>query len=355
MNQVKNVFGGLIAGIVMIVIGLILLFWNEGNNVRNIKTVNEIRNIAIDVDSKNILPENDGKLVAASGELEIISGQITDSQFGVSVISTILEREVEVYQWEEEKKTEDEENTYSYTQKWSDKVINSSSFTEKEGHTNPNRFPYEKKDIYARNVKLGNYQLSEYQIIRMNDNAVYGNLSAYRLPYGYKIVDKYITNSQDINNPKIGDVRISFTYNSSLVGSILAMQDGNYLIDYISEEGKTINKIEPSIKNAEQMINEIEKSNETLKWILRIFGTVFEIFGIAFAFVPISKMASFIPLFGGVIGKAVMLFALLAGFAISLTVIALAWLAYRPIIAISLLAAVTGLIVLIVLLVRKKK
>ena len=95
-------------------------------------------------------------------------------EVGKFVISQVIQ---------EEKKTEDEENTYSYTQKCSDKVINSYSFTEKEGHTNPNRFPYEKKDIYARNVKLGNYQLSEYQIIRMNDKAVYGykSFSAIRL------------------------------------------------------------------------------------------------------------------------------------------------------------------------------
>ena len=42
MEKIKNSFSGVILGIIFIIIGTVLLWWNEGNNVNNIKTTDEL-------------------------------------------------------------------------------------------------------------------------------------------------------------------------------------------------------------------------------------------------------------------------------------------------------------------------
>ena len=59
---------------------------------------------------------------------------------------------------------------------------------------------------------------------------------------------------------------------------------------------------------------------------------------------PATYLASFVPLLGGLVGWALSLVALGAALAHALSVIALAWLAHRPAIALALLAAVAGLL-----------
>ena len=41
MKSKKNPFSGVIGGIVLLVLGTGLLWWNEGNNVKNLQSVNE--------------------------------------------------------------------------------------------------------------------------------------------------------------------------------------------------------------------------------------------------------------------------------------------------------------------------
>ena len=49
MKRVGNAFKGILGGFVIILIGIVLLWWNEGNNVRNLKTTAEMDKVVIDV------------------------------------------------------------------------------------------------------------------------------------------------------------------------------------------------------------------------------------------------------------------------------------------------------------------
>ena len=118
MKRIGNSFKGILGGIVVIIIGVCLLWWNEGNNVKNLKTTAEMDKTVIDVKSDSIDSKNDGKLIATSGKL-INEKELTDSKFGVTVKTPILKRLVEVYQWDEESHTDDDgDTTYSYEKKW---------------------------------------------------------------------------------------------------------------------------------------------------------------------------------------------------------------------------------------------
>ena len=62
MKRIGNAFKGVLGGLVLIVIGVILLWWNEGNNVKNIKTTDEMKASYVDVTSEMIDSTNEGMI-----------------------------------------------------------------------------------------------------------------------------------------------------------------------------------------------------------------------------------------------------------------------------------------------------
>ena len=74
--------------------------------------------------------------------------------------------------------------------------------------------------------------------------------------------------------------------------------------------------------------------------------------GIAFVLKPLSVLADIIPIFGSFVGGVTGLIAFLAAAGISLAVIAISWVTFRPVLGITLLAL--G-VVCFVLIVKKLK
>ena len=54
MKKIGNSFKGILGGLVAIVLGAVLLWWNEGNNVKNLKTTAEMSKTVINVSSDKI-------------------------------------------------------------------------------------------------------------------------------------------------------------------------------------------------------------------------------------------------------------------------------------------------------------
>ena len=126
----KKKGNSLLGGIIILIIGIGLLWWNEGNNVKNIQSVNEGLKNYTDVSSEKIDAAYDNKLIATNGKLEV-TGTITDDEFAVSTNSAVLFRKVEMYQWKEDC----DDNNCNYEKVWDDDIIDSSNF-EKSGHEN---------------------------------------------------------------------------------------------------------------------------------------------------------------------------------------------------------------------------
>ena len=132
-----GLFAGVFFGLILVIVGTVLLWWNEGNNVRNIKTTDEIEKTVVEIASKSDCKEYEDKLVATGGKFTVKDKELTDSTFNVSVHTAALSRIVEIYQWEEESETDDDGNTtYSYKKVWHEGLIDSSDF-HRSGHDNP--------------------------------------------------------------------------------------------------------------------------------------------------------------------------------------------------------------------------
>ena len=353
MKKIGQSFGGIVGGLIFIVIAVILLWWNEGNNVRNLKTTSEMSKTYIDISSDSINPNNEGKLVATYGKL-LNEEELFDTLFDVKVVTPLLKRVVEVYQWKEESETDEDGEKYNYTKVWSSELIDSGSFHE-SNHINPTTKPYQDEEFTSTNVKVGAFDLSVDQIKSLSTKGTVSEFNQEKISeLDYTIYGSYLTNSANLNSPQIGDVRISFEYNNSTDVSILAVQTGNTFTDFVSSSEKRINRVMDGVHSGAEMIDVIKTENRMLKWMLRIVGIILCIGGFSAILKPISTITGFIPIVGNAVGAVVFVVSLLCGLALSLIVIAIAWIRFRPLLGIGLLVVALILVFLLVTKLKKK-
>ncbi len=355
MKRIGNSFKGIFGGFIAILIGIVLLWWNEGNNVKNLKTTAEMDKSYIDVSSESIDSSNEGKLIATSGKL-INEQELTDSMFDVTIKTPIMKRVVEIYQWVEESDTDEDGNTtYSYKKEWSSDIINSNNFHQ-TGHTNPQQKLYEDDEYTSNEVRVGAFVLTNDQVRSLSTNGTFTSFNQEKVTeLNLTIYGNYLTNSSNLSNPEVGDMRISFVYNNSSDISVLAVQSGNTFTNFVSKAGKTINRVMDGIHNGKDMINTIKHENKVLKWILRAVGILACVIGFATILKPISAITSYVPLLGGLVGSAVGLVSFILGLCLGLIIIALSWVVYRPLLGIGLLIVVAALIVFLIKRGKKSK
>lgn len=340
MNKKKSSFGG---GLVVLLIGIMLLWWNEGNNVRNLQSVSEgIKNYT-DVKSNKIDSKYDGKLVATSGKITF-EVPASDSEFGVTSNSAVLKRTVEMYQWQEECETDDNDNkNCTYKKLWSEDIIDSSEF-EKSGHDNPTSMLYDSEKFYGYNVKLGAFEMTSNLLEKLSTKNQVKSLSEeVATSHGMSIDKVYYTNVSE-EEPEIGNLRISFYKNDSQYVSVLAMQSDNHFKVYKTKKGKDFFNLYEEEYNGADMFQIISKQNNFGKWLLRIVGILCVIMGIGSLFNPIENLAKKVPILGNIVGAATGTVSFVLGLAISLLVIAIAWFRFRPVLSIILIAVIIGLI-----------
>ena len=350
-NDKKNPLSGIIAGIMLLVIGTVVLWLNEGDYVANCKAVKDVSENVINISSENVDSSNNGKLVCLNGDFKILDENVEDPMLLIGTNTAKLSRIVEVYQWEE---SEDSKQNYTYDKKWSEDLIDSSNFHD-SGYSNPSSKAYENENYYASEVKVGAFKLSNEQLKELETDEKLTIDSSKVLPENYKINDIYITNSKDINNPEIGDIRIHYEYNNYKDATILAVQQNDSFINFVSDNGKNTNRVDEGKMNSDEVIQKITEENNALKWTLRIIGTLAVILGYISIIGPISKLATFIPFLGGIVSTVLDLIAALVGLIHSIIVIAIAWFLFRPVLSIILIIVVILIIFIIRWLIKHKK
>ena len=164
-------FKGIVIGILLLIAGTALLWWNEGNFVATGDALNEAHAISSELgDITTLDPSKNGQLVHATGPVET-KDMLTDPAFDFSVNAIRLERTVEFFQWVENsssqkvKKTgggEETVTTYSYKQEWVKLPVNSSQFHEPKARKLRKNFILANMENFkaqAENVSFGAYRL----------------------------------------------------------------------------------------------------------------------------------------------------------------------------------------------------
>ena len=351
---------GVIVGLALFIAGFPVLFWNEGNSVKTAKAIDEGEGACISVDSNaSIDAENEGKLVHMSGKADT-QAVLSDATFGVSATAIRLKREVEMYQWIEESQTTEKKKmggsvekttTYTYKKDWVSHAIDSSGFKE-SGHDNPGAMEFESEEYQASDVSFGAFKLSEKQIGKI------GSTRAFAITNGFvcalpRVQVKgntiYVPNAETRNNEKnnrdvmsqvrIGDMRVTFRVVYPHDISLIAKQRGDTFVDYTAKNGKKLNYLTDGVEDAAAMFSTARTNNAIFTWLIRVAGFLLMFFGFSMIFKPLSVLADVLPILGDFVEMGVGLVAGLIALICSLVTIAIAWLFYRPVLGIILLAA----------------
>jgi Transmembrane protein 43 len=347
-SRLGKAFTGIVVGLVLIVMGIGLLLWNEGRAVKAFKTLKEGQGLVIDVASDAVDSANNGKLVHISAAA-VSDETLVDEDFGVSASAIRLRRDVEMFQWKENKTSETRKKlgggeetvtTYTYMKAWSNMLNDTANFQEPSGHENPSEFPYSSMTLDAERVAAGAFYLSPDLISQLSD---FKHLPVRDEPEGSQWPEGARTDKSGIYlganpaQPQVGDARIKFSVVEQGPVSVVAAQNGDTFADYQTKVGGAIDMIVPGNVPAQQMFEDAISNNVLLTWILRLVGFILIWIGFGLLFAPLSVLADIFPLFGSLVGAATGLIAFLLALAVALAVIAIAWVVFRPLLGVALL------------------
>ena len=410
-SRLGNSLKGILAGLVIFVLAFPVLFWNEGRTVHRAKALAEGESVCEES------PETpdvalDGKLVHVTAEA-VSDETLADDLFPVSVTGIRLRRVVEMYQWQEDSKSETKKNlggstdtvtTYTYHKRWLDRAEDSSGFQE-AGHDNP-PMPIDDAEVQASAVRLGGFELSDavvggiggekalafdpgeggFQPPFPAETAVIGGVVYLRPGLRRPAQDEGKTpptnaapeTAADVTAatnaapesaaavvatnaapsaavpsfataPEIGDVRVSFRYVPNHTVSVVAKQTGSGLGAFQTKNGPVL-LVSDGAKTAEEMFAAAKSANKMIAWLIRLGGFLMMLFGVRMVLGPLEVLADVVPFIGRIVGFGTGLVAAIVAIPCTLVTIAIAWIAYRPVLGIALLI---GAVASVVLLVRR--
>ena len=337
-KRLGNSLGGIVTGLLLFVAGTVLIWWNEGRAVKTTKMLKEAQGQVVELpDISTVDPAFEGKLIHATGFANT-TDSLYDSQFNVGVRAIALSREAEYYQWVEHSHSETKDKiggaqetttTYTYDLQWVSEPVASAEFHD-PSYRNENtvKANVEDQTLYAQDVSFGAYKLNPSQISSISGDVpvlVDGNSNVI-----------YIGDNP--SKPDVGDVRITFTKVMPAQVSIVASVTGNTFQPFKAKSGKTFSALRMGEVSQEEIFEDAHATNKLLLWVFRILGFFLVMTGLKSIFSILETLLKVLPFLANIVGWGVGLVCGLVAFVWTLVVAAIAWVAYRPVVAIVLLA-----------------
>ncbi|RAO77205.1 hypothetical protein CA260_04765 [Dyella jiangningensis] len=178
-----------------------------------------------------------GYLVRVAGPVKVVEAPF-DPEFGQHAAVPVLIRHVEMFQWREVRVGGD----VHYELDWVDRPVDSSRFAQPSGHGNPEHFPVLGKQFDAGQVRVGGYVLSPAllhalpgsDVLTPDMKAVPPNLAA-----SFSLNDRYLTTSAKPEQPRLGDLRVSWETVPAQEVTVFAQVDGDHLVPAVhAADGK---------------------------------------------------------------------------------------------------------------------
>ncbi len=350
-SRIGGAFAGVLVGVIMIVVCVGVLAWNENRAVRTERALNEGAGLVATVASTAIDPANEGRLVHATGETTVTE-PLVDEEFGVTATGVRLVRQPEMYQWREDTKSEtrqklgggeDTVTTYDYVRVWSSSAIDSSAFERPQGHENP-EFEIEAASITAQDARLGAFELNDDIIeqiggaraVRLDETQQQGVTDT--VGEGVIVSPTTLYLGEHPEAPEIGDVRVSYEVTPTSEISVVAAQSGDGFAPYRARNGEPVLLVADGAVAASEMFASAQDANRMILWIVRAAGIVFLIVGFGLILNPLKVLADVVPLFGSIVGMGTGLIAFVLGTLVGTVTIAVAWFAVRPLLSLVILA-----------------
>ena len=403
-SRLGGAFKGVLIGLIIFIIGFPVLWNNEHDAVRNTNALNELQKVTIDVGKPEIQAENEGKPVFMTGPAAT-QDVLTDPIFGISENAIRLSREVEIYQYVEQQHSETKKKmgggtetvtTYTYEPAWVQAPIDSNTFENPDARTtcrNVGIMRFQDDELMAANVSFGAFKFGPEIIAKIGGSKGYTLAPDFQLPQqlkvlGARIEGEYVivpytapatTTANAINQAvnavagtgdanaagqaianavvpqpvtQIGDLRVKFAITKPHDVSLIAVQKGDTFTDYTAKNGKKQFLFRDGTHTATDLFEAKAASNKMKRWFFRAIGFILMYIGMGMVFRPLSVLADVIPFIGTIVGKGTSFVAFIIAAICSLVTIAIAWITYRPILAISLLVVAGACVFLFI---SKKK
>lgn len=369
-ERIKQSVLGVLIGFILVLGGVVLLFWNEGRAVTTARSLAEGASVVVSVPSTAIDPANDGKLIHVSGTVTT-DEMLTDEEFGIAVTGIRLVRTAEMYQWhentsEETKKTfgggEETVTTYSYSTGWSDEPIDSSRFEQPAGHDNP-WMEFKSDAFQVSEARLDAFvldatvldEVSGGEALKLSSTQQREIEAVYSGSEKLSFADGGIYLGENPKKPAVGDYRIRYEVVPLETLSVVGRQSGNSFEGYRTKAGDELLLVENGNVSAATMFDNAMSANNLLSWILRVVGLVVLAIGFALIMAPLGVIADVIPLLGDIVRLGTGLAAVLFTIIIGTTTIAIAWFYYRPVLALGVLAVGAAITVALVYLFKARR
>lgn len=365
--RMKNALVGAVIGIVLVVVAIWALVWNEGRSIKSYRALVEGAGLVQSVSADTIDPANEGKLIHISGKVET-SDVPTDSEFGIAADGAVaLRRDVEMYQWVEKSESKSETKlgggeetvtTYTYAKEWRSDRQDSGDFRQPEGHENP-EMQVESQSFTIGTATVGAFTVSGEDVAGLGDQrdlpvseADRGRVQEYLS--GTVLLDRggfYVGSAKSA--PQVGDLRIRYTRSDLSEASFVAKQRAEGLQPFTTSNGREIFLNASGKASAAEMFDTAQAENTLITWLVRFGGLVGLMIGFSLIFSILGVIADFVPLAGSLVRFGTGLAAFVLTAVIGPLVIAIGWFAYRPLLSLGLLAA-GGLVAVAVVWFRRR-
>jgi hypothetical protein len=358
-SRIGNSFAGVLIGLALIVGMMVLLFWNEGRAVQTEKALAEGAGAVVLVQNAPVDPANEGKLIHVTGP--VVTGQmLTDDVFDIEAEGIRLVRNVEMFQWVEEassrKQTmlgggEETVTTYTYKKEWKEGRIDSAEFKQSDNHQNP-QATLDSRTFQIDNGKLGDFTLTESVLDSLGGAKDYpiksadlgGVTAANPLGVPVSLIDGIIVAGENVASPQIGDLKIAYQLIPLSDISVIAQQSGDSFAPYQTTAGDRLQLVESGVVAAPAMFKAAADENNIITWVVRGVGLVLLIIGFALVTGPLSVIASVIPFLGSIVGFGTSIISSIMGLTVGTLTVATAWLFYRPLLSLIIVAAGVALV-----------
>ena len=329
-------------GLILVLAGSIALFWNEWRSASQSATLIAGERAVVGAGLDRVPSEGMSGLVHLAGPARP-SGLTSDPLLPVTTEALRLDRVVEMYQWREFSQGTGDNRTDNYEAIWAEGRIPSERFRDRMRHSNPAAPAIASARFYPDEVALGVFAVAPeiLDLLPANEGVVAAPGREVFIE-GRALRGEgsaFLTGS--LANPEIGDVRVRYQAVPAGEISVLAGLDGSVLGPWTAPNGGIIALAEPGLRTSGQMFGAAYRSNALTTWAIRFAGTLGIFVGLS---ILLGHIARRVPPLADLQARLKGPIALTLALATALAVIALAWVAFRPLMSLGLVAVSTVLI-----------
>ncbi len=298
-SRLLNSIKGILVGFVFMIAAFGLLWWGEGR--QNLAEFVKKGTLILSTQPATVAP---GTLVKTTGRLRSNEEVNDDKYLNLGAQKFLkLRREVEMYAWKEDKKTEKrgdkEVTTYDYRKEWTRMPSDSSRFYDAAGHVNP-KMSEEGTSFQVKTASIGAlaFEADATDFHGSKDLAVTETLLKKDAANQRQLSNGAIYIANGVSTPEVGDLRLTYSYFPNDVdGSAVGDWDGQKIVPHRYRATETYLGAYPG--SLEEFQARLQSEHTLMTWIIRIASFLLLWAGLNMILGPILMIMDSIPIVGG--------------------------------------------------------